>query len=90
MVKYLECPNCGFVFKAPIMDIKFTHLGWTIPGTGLVKCPNCKEEKRRKFYKKATESDLTRNSTAQDSADPVKATSKSETDMIEDSKYEDK
>ena len=58
MEKYFECPNFGFVFEAPAMDIKFSHTGVTFPGFGLVKCPQCKEEKRRKYYKIVPESDL--------------------------------
>ncbi len=59
MAKYLECPDCGFVFKAPIADIKLTHLGFTFPGLGLVRCPECKEEKRRREYRIVQESDST-------------------------------
>lgn len=88
MVKYLECPDCGFVFKAPLMDIKFTHLGYNLPGLGLVKCPECKVEKRRKHYKQATEADLAKNTTLSKSggkkSEPV-----SEKEMLEQSKYED-
>ena len=88
MVKFLECPNCGFVFKAPIMDMKFSHLGWTIPGTGVVRCPQCREEKRRKHYKKAQESQLANNATAKAHED-VASKPAAEPDLIEDSKYED-
>lgn len=88
LAKYLECPNCGFVFKAPVMDMKFSHLGWTVPGLGLVRCPECKEEKRRKFYKQASESDLSKNPSP-DAVEPAKAKPQSETDLLEDSKYED-
>ena len=62
MAKYLECPDCGFIFKAPVADIKFTHIGFTFPGLGLVRCPECKGEKRRKYYRKVQESDPSNNS----------------------------
>ncbi len=88
MVKYLSCPNCGFVFKAPLMDMKFSHLGWTIPGTGVVRCPQCKEEKMRRHYKKAQESDLSKNS-ATNADETTETKPASEPDLIEDSKYED-
>lgn len=63
MAKYLECPDCGFVFKAPLADLKFTHLGFTFPGLGIVRCPECKEEKRRKEYRQLLESDLAKDPT---------------------------
>lgn len=88
MVKYLECPKCGFVFKAPAMDLKYTGIGWTVPGLGLVKCPECKEKDRRKKYKQVQEADLAKNSTL-NNTEPVKARQVPETDLIEDSKYED-
>jgi uncharacterized C2H2 Zn-finger protein len=88
MVKFLECPNCGFVFKAPVMDLKFTHLGWTIPGAGVVRCPQCKEEKRRKHYKLAQETDLSKNP-ASDSGVTAKAKPATESELVEESKYED-
>jgi hypothetical protein len=68
--KYFECPNFGFVFEAPAMDIKFSHTGVTFPGFGLVKCPQCKEEKRRKYYKIVPESDLAKNTADNSEAPP--------------------
>lgn len=88
MVKYLECPNCSFVFKAPAMDLKFAGLGWTVPGLGVVKCPQCKESKRRKYYKVVQESDLARNAVVKED-ETVMAKPTAEKDLIEDSKYED-
>jgi len=48
----LKCPDCGTVFSAPLMDNKFSGLGWTLPYTGRVKCPNCGESRSRRDYQK--------------------------------------
>ncbi len=37
----IVCPKCNFVFDRPRMDLKITGLGWTFPGLGVIKCPNC-------------------------------------------------
>lgn len=45
MAKMVKCPDCGTVFKRPLMDIKYSHLGWTLKGTGVLDCPSCGVEK---------------------------------------------
>jgi uncharacterized C2H2 Zn-finger protein len=50
MVKYLKCPDCSYVFKAPLTDMKRIGIGFSPPGLGVVECPNCKQAKPRKFY----------------------------------------
>ncbi len=89
MVKYLECPNCGFVFKAPVMDLKFTKLGVTFPGTGIVRCPECKQEKRRKHYAVVPESDLAKNATSKANDGTAQTKPAAESDLIEESRFED-
>lgn len=87
MAKMIVCPNCGDIFKRPAMDIKFSHLGWTIPGTGLVRCPSCKEEKRRKFFKLATDQEIQEH---ESNPQPVnKMPQEQARDEIEDSKFEE-
>lgn len=89
MAKFLECPNCSFVFKAPAMDLKFNGLGWTVPGLGVVKCPECKQQKRRKYFKQVQESDLSRNSETR-SDGTIRTNSRQDAnDAIEDSRFED-
>lgn len=50
MAKMIVCPDCGEEFKRPLMDLKYSGLGWTIPGLGLIKCPHCGEEHRRSDF----------------------------------------
>jgi predicted RNA-binding Zn-ribbon protein involved in translation (DUF1610 family) len=50
--KKLKCPNCGTVFPAPLMDNKFSGLGWTFPYMGRIKCPKCGESRSRRDYQK--------------------------------------
>lgn len=85
MTKYLECSKCGNIFKAPKMDEKYT-IGYTIPGFGLVKCPSCGERTRRKNYKAFEE--IPEGKTVGQPATLAKNV-KSESDLIEDSKFED-
>ena len=49
--RQLRCPDCGTVFKAPMMDDKRSGLGWTFPYTGLIKCPKCGETRGRRDYR---------------------------------------
>lgn len=70
-----------------VADIKLTHLGLTFPGFGLVKCPDCKEEKRRKEYKQVQDSDLAKDSAhSTDNKEGQNPTS--EMDPIGDSKFD--
>jgi predicted Zn finger-like uncharacterized protein len=52
--KQLKCPECGTIFKAPIVDNKVSGLGWTFPYTGRVKCPKCGQSRSRRDYLKPT------------------------------------
>ena len=52
--KTLKCPDCGTIFKAPMVDNKRSGLGWTFPYTGLVKCPKCGQSRGRRDYLKPT------------------------------------
>ncbi len=87
MVKYIKCPNCGQVFKRPLMDRKFTGLGFNPPGLGVLRCPNCMEEKRRKYFEVVPEGEAQVVQQQVEGNHKVEATS--EKDLIEDSKYED-
>ena len=48
----LKCPNCGEVFKAPLMDQRTYGIGWSPPYMGRVACPKCKEARSRRDYQK--------------------------------------
>jgi len=48
----LKCPDCGTVFAAPAMDNKRSGMGWTLPYTGTVKCPECGQSRGRRDYQK--------------------------------------
>ena len=48
----LKCPNCGEVFKAPLMDQRVVGIGWSPPYMGRVECPKCKETRSRRDYQK--------------------------------------
>jgi hypothetical protein len=50
--KRLKCPQCGQVFKSPLMDQKMFGAGWTLPYLGSVKCPHCGSERSRQEYEK--------------------------------------
>jgi hypothetical protein len=50
MRKKITCPDCGAEFNSPYMDWKNDHLGLTIPGLGIVRCPECKVEHRRSEF----------------------------------------
>ena len=51
--KWLKCPDCGEVFKAPMMDQRYTGIGLSPPGLGRVKCPKCGQMRSRRDYQKA-------------------------------------
>lgn len=87
MVKYIKCPNCGHVFKRPLMDRKFSGLGFNPPGLGVLRCPNCQEEKRRKYFEVVPEGEA--EATQVQAAPNHKVEASSEKDLIEDSRYED-
>jgi uncharacterized C2H2 Zn-finger protein len=55
----LKCPDCGTVFASPAMDLKRSGLGWTLPYTGVVKCPKCGQTRGRRDYQKAPSQKLT-------------------------------
>lgn len=86
MAKFIVCPNCGKIFKSPAMDLKYIGLGWTVPGLGVVKCPNCGERKARKHYSVAQEADFQSQNVK---SDVPKAAPTPEKDLISDSKFED-
>ena len=48
--KWLKCPDCGNVFKAPAMDERYTGIGLSPPGLGRVTCPKCGEKRSRRDY----------------------------------------
>ncbi len=50
--KRLKCPDCGHVFKAPLMDKKMLGVGWTFPYLGSVGCPHCRVTRSRRDYTK--------------------------------------
>lgn len=51
--RWLKCPDCGEVFKAPTMDQKSSGLGFNPPGLGKVQCPKCGQRRGRRDYLKA-------------------------------------
>ena len=69
------------------MDRKFTGLGFNPPGLGVLRCPNCQEEKRRKYFEVVPEGETQVVQQQAESNHTVKASS--EKDLIEDSRYED-
>lgn len=71
------------------MDEKILGFGLTIPGLGVIKCPECKQKKRRKYFKVVDESALAHNDELK-AKEPENEEPKKETDEIEESKYEDK
>ncbi|MGH9918801.1 MAG: hypothetical protein ACRD6W_08045 [Nitrososphaerales archaeon] len=50
--RVLKCPECGTVFKAPLVDNKRSGLGYTFAYTGVVKCPKCGQSRGRRDYLK--------------------------------------
>lgn len=82
MVKYFKCPKCNNGFKAPAVDQKFTGLGYTIPGLGVIVCPECHYRDRRKRFIQITEGEVTQEK-------PVPSPEvKPEVETLEDSKFE--
>lgn len=86
MVKFIKCPDCGHVFKSPAADMKRFGYGFTIPGLGVIKCPSCNVEKKRKLFPISTEEEAATQTTAEKHHE-VEQTS--ESDLIAESKYED-
>lgn len=56
MTIMIKCPDCGAVFKRPFFDIKDSHLGWTLKGTGVLDCPTCGVEKASSEFEVVSES----------------------------------
>jgi predicted RNA-binding Zn-ribbon protein involved in translation (DUF1610 family) len=48
--KWLKCPDCGQVFKAPMYDQRMTGIGVNPPYLGKVKCPKCGQLRSRRDY----------------------------------------
>ncbi len=48
--KWLRCPDCGEVFKAPASDMKTVGFGPVPAGVGVVACPKCGQTRRRGNY----------------------------------------
>jgi len=48
--KWLKCPDCGEVFKAPMVDQRYTGVGFNPPYLGRVKCPKCGQMRSRRDY----------------------------------------
>jgi len=48
--KWLKCPQCGEVFKAPMVDQRRTGIGVNPPYLGRVKCPKCGQMRSRRDY----------------------------------------
>ena len=48
--KWLKCPDCGQVFKAPMVDQRRTGIGVNPPYLGRVKCPKCGQMRSRRDY----------------------------------------
>lgn len=87
MSKFIKCPNCGHVFKSPAVDIKTFGFGFTFPGLGVIRCPDCKEEKRRKYFPVATDGEIAEPPKTRGTGHVVRETPIK--DLIEDSRYED-
>lgn len=86
MAKYIKCPNCGHVFKSPAMDNKRFGLGFTIPGMGVVRCPECKTDQGRRKYTVVTEQEAEVEKLERATRQPEK---RSDEELIEGSKFED-
>ena len=50
--KQLKCPDCEYIFNAPIMEEKWSGLGWTFPYMGVIKCHKCGNKRSRRDYSK--------------------------------------
>ncbi len=87
MAQSIVCPDCGNIFKKPAMDQKRFGFGLTIPGMGLVQCPSCGARKPRKAFRIAEEGDYQKAQAAGKASQ--EASKPSESDLIEDSRYED-
>lgn len=87
MAKFIKCPDCGHVFKSPAVDIKRIGFGFTVPGLGVIRCPECKTEKRRKLFPLSTEEEA--NVSSGTSKSHATTPEPSEKDLIEESKYDD-
>jgi ssDNA-binding Zn-finger/Zn-ribbon topoisomerase 1 len=87
MAKIVVCPNCGKVFKLPLMDMKMIGFGFSPPYLGVVECPDCKNKLGRRKYKLAPEGAepqdgrMSDKDVTQPAPDPSVG--------IEESKYED-
>lgn len=70
--RWLKCPSCGNVFKAPSVDNRRPATGWTLPYMGTVKCPKCGESRPRRDYQtvKVKEPMFTGTIRQEDSASP--------------------
>ena len=51
--KWLKCPDCGEVFKGPLMDQRAYGIGFSPPYLGRVKCPKCGQVRFRRDYQRA-------------------------------------
>jgi uncharacterized C2H2 Zn-finger protein len=60
--KRLKCPDCGYVFKAPLMDEKTIGVGWTFPYIGKIECPHCHAFHSRRDYPKVEKIETTTKS----------------------------
>jgi ssDNA-binding Zn-finger/Zn-ribbon topoisomerase 1 len=63
--KQLRCPDCEHVFNAPIMEEKWSGLGWTLPYMGIIRCTKCGNKRSRRDYNKV-EQQQTKESKKQD------------------------
>jgi len=52
--KWLKCPDCGEVFKAPAFDQRSLGVGVSPPYLGTLSCPKCRQTRSRRDYQKAT------------------------------------
>jgi predicted RNA-binding Zn-ribbon protein involved in translation (DUF1610 family) len=48
--KWLKCPDCGNIFRAPMVDQRRTGIGVNPPYLGRVKCPKCGQMRSRRDY----------------------------------------
>lgn len=85
--KIVSCPKCGKIFKLPLVDQKFTGLGFNPPYLGVVECPECHNRTGRRKYKLVVQnSEPSISAPVSKSVEPVEPDITSE---IEESKYED-
>ncbi len=88
MVKFLKCPKCGQGFKAPKMDLKFTGLGYSIPGLGVIKCPDCDYRDRRKRFIEISEEEMIQAQNESVSSSEPESKPKSESETLDESRFE--